>query len=105
MNKETAGRTKCFIVKPTAGNKSYLTSEYRIDYLRELRNVLGQRDSQANPPGLQLPRIRRDEAAAQSLADLMEMSWLNPIRSDQDDFVSLSTVTVALLVTLLMHTR
>ena len=51
--------------------------------------------SKLNHPDLQLSRIHKDEHDIQSLVDLMETSWINPLRHDQVEFTSLSTATVA----------
>lgn len=56
---------------------------------------MGQGDSQFNHPDLQLPRIRRDEAAVQSIVHILDNCWLNPFSPDQCECVSLSTATVA----------
>ena len=49
-----------------------------------------------NPPDLPLSRIHKDEHDIQSLVDLMETSWINPLRHDQVEFIYLPTATVAL---------
>ncbi|KAK5859272.1 hypothetical protein PBY51_003352 [Eleginops maclovinus] len=92
---QTPGGTKGFSLKPAAVTKYYMTSEYRSAYLRQLRGMVGQRDSHLNHPDLQMPRIRRDEADVQSLVELMDTSWLNPFSQDHSDVISLSTATVA----------
>lgn len=92
---QTPGGTKGFSLRPGAVNKYYLTSEYRSAYLRQLREMVGQGDSLLNHPDLQLPRIRRDEADVQSIVDILETCWVNPLSPDQCEFVSLSNATVA----------
>ena len=47
-----------------------------------------------NHPDLQQSRILKDEADVQSLVNLMEDSWINPFRSDQDSLVSLATAAM-----------
>ena len=47
--------------------------------------------SRLNHPDLQQSRLLKDEADVQSLVNLMEDSWINPFRSDQDSLVSLAT--------------
>ena len=47
-----------------------------------------------NHPDLQQSRILKDEADIQSLVNLMEDSWINPFRSDQDSLVSLATAAM-----------
>lgn len=92
---QTSGGTKGFSLKPAAVYKYYLTSEYCSAFLRQLREMVGQGDSQFNHPDLQLPRIRRDEADVESIIDVLDNCWLNPFSPDQCEFVSLSTAAVA----------
>ena len=92
---QTPGGTKGFSLNPGAVTRYYLTSEYRSMYIGHLRDMVGRSHFQLNHPDLQLPRIRRDEADIQSLVDVMENSWLDPLIPDQAQFVSLSTATVA----------
>ena len=76
---ETPGGTKGFSLKPGAVSKYYLTSEYITMYLRELREVIGLGGSKLAHPDLERSRIRKDEADVESLFDLMENNWLNPM--------------------------
>jgi len=92
---QTPGGTKGFSLKPGAVSKYYLTSEYRSAYLRQLREMVGRGDSHFNHPDLQLPRIKRDEADVQSIIDILENCWVNPLSQNQYEFVSLSSATVA----------
>jgi len=62
LSTKTPGGTKGFSLKDGAVARYYLTSEYCSRYLRQLRNMTGQRDTDFNHPDLQLPRMRRDEA-------------------------------------------
>jgi len=57
--------------------------------------MVGNSDSQPNNTDLQQSRILRDEADVQSLVDLLETSWLNPLSADAPEFVSISSATVA----------
>ena len=91
---QTPGGTKGFSLKHGAVTSYYLMSEYRSKFLRQLRCMVDLDDYQVNHPDLHLPRIRRDEANV-SMVQLMETSWLNSFSRDQDEFVSLSTSTVA----------
>ena len=61
----------------------------------QLHNFIGKTGSKLNHPDLQLSRIHKDELDIQSLVDLMETSWINPLRHDQVEFINLSTATVA----------
>lgn len=88
-------RHKGFSLKDGAVARYYLTSEYRSRYLRQLRNMINQRDTDFSHPDLQLPRMRRDEADVQSLVQLMETSWLNSFSFENGELVSLSTAAEA----------
>ena len=50
--------------------------------------------SRLNHLDLQQSRIPKNEADVHSLVNLMEDSWINPFRSDQDSLVSLATVAM-----------
>ena len=93
---QTPGGTKGFSLKPGAVSKYYLTTEYRIMYLREPRDVIGLGSSKLAHPDLQRSRIRKDKADVESLVDPMENSWLNPMCPAETELVSLSTDTVDL---------
>ena len=56
--------------------------------------MVGLGGSRLNHPDLQQSRILKDEADVQSLVNLMEDSWINPFRSDQDSLVSLATAAM-----------
>ena len=56
--------------------------------------MVGLGGSRLNHPDLQQSRILQDEADVQSLVNLMEDSWINPFRSDQDSLVSLATAAM-----------
>ena len=87
--------TKGFRLKLGAVSRYYFTAEYRVMYMRTLRDMIGQGSSKLPHPDLQGPRIRKDEAYIKSLIDLMENNWLNPLSPDKSDLVSLSTGTFA----------
>lgn len=97
VNKDTqiAGGTKGFSLKPEAMTKCYLTAEYRSMYLRQMRELIGLRMSKLSQPDLQSSRIKKDEADVQSLIDLMENNWLNPMCPCETDLLSLSTGSMA----------
>jgi len=57
-------------------------------FLRQLRDIRGLGGSKLNHPDLQQARINNDEADIQALMDLMENTWINPLRHDQDDLVN-----------------
>ena len=92
---QTAGGTKGFSLKSGAVNMYYLNAEHRSLFLRQLREMVGLGDSRLNHPDLQQSRILKDEADVQSLVNLMEDSWINPFRTDQDSLVSLATAAMS----------
>ena len=72
----------------------YLNAEHRSLFLRQLREMVGLGGARLNHPDLQQSRILKDEADVQSVVNLMENSWINPFRSDQDSLVSLATAAI-----------
>ncbi len=92
---QTAEGTKGFSLKPGFVTKYYLTAEYRSMYLRQMRDLIGLGISKLSHPDLQSPRIKKDEADVQSLIDLMENNWLNPLSTGGTNLVSLSTGSMA----------
>ena len=92
---QTAGGTKGFSLKSGAVKMYYLNAEHRSLFLRQLREMVGLGDSRLNHPDLQQSRILKDEADVQSLVNLMEDSWINPFRTDQDSLVSLATAAMS----------
>ena len=92
---QTAGGTKGFSLKSGAVQKYYLNAEHKSFFLRQLREMVGVRDSQSHHPDLQPHRIQKDETDVQSLVNLMKDSWINPFRSDQDSLVNLATAALA----------
>jgi hypothetical protein len=81
---QTTGGTKGLSLKPGAIYKYYLNTEYRGMFLRQLKEMRGLGGSRLNHPDLQQSRILKDEAAAQSFIDLVENSWVNLFRDEQD---------------------
>ena len=57
--------------------------------------MIGLGGSKLAHPDLQRSHIPKDEADVESLVDLMEKSWLNPICPEETELVSLSNGTVA----------
>ena len=88
---QTPGGTKGFSLKPGAVAKYYMTTEYRIDYLRKLRDTINQ-GNLTQICKVQESRRMRD---VQSLVDLMENEWLNPMCPEESDLIRLSTGVVA----------
>ena len=93
--KHQVARTKGFSLKPGTVSKYYLPSEYRSTYLRQLRDMLDQSSTRLAHLGLHQIRIKKDETDVQSLVDLMENSWLNPVYHETSELLSLSTGVVA----------
>ncbi|KAJ8389319.1 hypothetical protein AAFF_G00121840 [Aldrovandia affinis] len=75
---QTAGGRKGFSLKQAAVERYYLTSEYRSNYLKQLRRMVGRRMSHFSHSDLQMSRITRDEADVQSIVKLVEDDWTNP---------------------------
>ncbi|KAJ8413153.1 hypothetical protein AAFF_G00091490 [Aldrovandia affinis] len=80
---QTAGGTKGFSLKRAAVERYYLTSEYRSNYLKQLRRMVGCGMSHLSHPDLQMPRITRDEADVQSIVKLLEDDWTNPFDTNE----------------------
>ena len=57
--------------------------------------MVGLGGSKLNHPDLQPTRIIKDEADVQALVSLMDNSWINPFREDQDNLVNLATAAMA----------
>ncbi len=88
---QTAGGTKGFSLKMGAVTRYYLTSKNRSQYLRQLRNMTGNKSTGCvSHHDLQKPRIEKDRADVNALVELMEKSWVNPLGPDQSDIISLS---------------
>ena len=92
---QTPGGTKGFSLKHDAVQKYYLNAEYRSIFLRQLREMVGLGGSMLNHPDLQPTRIIKEEADVQALVSLMDNSWINPFREDQDNLVNLATAAMA----------
>ena len=83
---QTAGGTKGFSLKSGAVKKYYLNAEHMSLFLRQLREMVGLGGSRLNHPDLQ--------QSQDTEGYLMEDSWINPFRSDQDSLVSLATAAM-----------
>ena len=66
--------TKGFSLKWAAVERNYLTSEYRIMYLRQLRQIVGRGMSHLSHPYL---HITWDEADVHSIVNLLDEDWTN----------------------------
>ena len=85
LNPQTPGGTRGFNSKPESMSKYYLIAEYRTIDLRELREVIGLDGSKLAHPDLHRSRIQKDEADVETLVDLMENSWLNPMCPEESE--------------------
>lgn len=92
---QTPGGTKGFSLKPGVVAKHYLTAEYRTEYLRNLRAMTGKDSSKLSHPDTHGPRMKKDEREVQSLVDLLETNWINPMSPEESDLTGISTGTVA----------
>ena len=92
---QTPSGTMGFSLKHDAVQKYYLNAEYRSIFLRQLREMVGLGGLKLDHPDLQPTRIIKDEAGVQAVASLMDNSWTNPFREDQDNLVNLATAAMA----------
>eukprot|EP00745_Piridium_sociabile_P027749 TRINITY_DN44663_c0_g1_i3.p1 TRINITY_DN44663_c0_g1~~TRINITY_DN44663_c0_g1_i3.p1 ORF type:complete len:1606 (-),score=395.32 TRINITY_DN44663_c0_g1_i3:590-5317(-) len=92
---QTPGGTKGFSLKAGAVAKYYLTAEYRSQYLGALRAMTDQGSSKLSHRDTHVPRIKKDERDVQSVMDILENSWVNPMSPEEQDLVGLSTGTIA----------
>jgi hypothetical protein len=92
---QTAGGTRGFSLRAGAVSKYYLTAEHRSASLRQFRTMVQMVDPEFVHPDLEPSRIRKDEAGVQSLVDMMEDNWTNPLEEGVSDLISISTGTAA----------
>ena len=92
---QTAGGTKGFSLKPSAVSRYYLTAEFRIAFLRGLKEMVDVDSADVSHADLQQARIDKDEADVESFQDLLESNWINPFTGENENLVSLSTGKVA----------
>ena len=64
-------------------------------YSRDMKDVIDLGGSKLAYPDLQRSHIQKEKADVESLVDLMENSWLNPMCPEETELVNLSTGTVA----------
>ena len=90
---QTPGGTKRFSLKPGAVSKYYLVVEYRSISMRQFKEMLHLgTPTTFQHTDLQASRIARDKEDVQSLKmSMLEGSWINPFKSEQQDLVRLST--------------
>lgn len=72
----------------------YMTAEYRSSCLRQLRRMTDVGNDKKTHPDLSPSRIKKDEAAVQSLENILQTNWTNPFQ-EETELVSLSTGATA----------
>ena len=92
---QTSGGTKGFSLKAGTIARHYLTSEYRSQYLRQLREMIRSQYSKFSHHDLHCARIKQDEADVQKITDLLEDCWVNPFNPTDTELVKISSGTVA----------
>lgn len=88
---QTPGGTKGFSLKPGAVTRYYVTAEYRSTCLKNLRTMIGCSSGGSNHADLAPSRMRKDEAAVESVVNLLEDTWTNPFDTNPIDLINLST--------------
>ena len=77
-------------------SKYYLVVEYRSISMRQFKEMLHLgTPTTFRHTDLRASRIARDEEDVQSLMSMLEVSWINPFKGEQQDLVCLSTGTLA----------
>lgn len=92
---QTPGGTKGFSLKQSTLARYDLTSEFRISFLRYLREIVSHKDCCSKHHDLQAPRMEKDENAVRSVVELLEKNWIYPFSGETQDLVSLSTGRLA----------
>ena len=89
---QTPGGTKGFSLIPGAVSKYYLTAEYRSIFMRQFKEMLHLgTPTTIQHTDLQASRIARDEEDVKSLMSMLEGTWINPFKGEQQDLACLST--------------
>ena len=93
---QTPGGTKGFSLKPGAVRKYYLIAEYRNVFMRQFKEMLHLgTPATLQHTDLQASRIARDEEDVKLLMSMLEGSWINPFKREEQDLVCLSTGKLA----------
>ena len=91
-NTQTPGGIKVFSLKPGAVSKYYLIAEYRSIFMRQFKEILHLGTPVTfQHTTLQASRIAKGEEDVKSLLSMLEGSWINPFKGEQQDLVCLST--------------
>ena len=93
---QTPGGTKGFSLKSGAVNKYYLIAEYRSMFMRQFKEMLHLRTpATLRHTDLQASRIKRDEGDVKLMMSMLEGSWINPLKGEEQDLICLSTSKLA----------
>ena len=92
---QTSGGTKGFSLKGGAIKRYSINAEFRSQYVRHLREMVGQGRSKFSHPDLQSARIKKDANQVATLVDILERNWINPFDTDQTEFINLASGKVA----------
>ena len=98
MNRDTQtpGGTKGFSLTPGVVSKHYLIAEYRSMFMRQFKEMLHLgTPSTVQHTDLQASRIKRDEDDVKLMMSMLEGSWINPFKSEEQDLVCISTGKLA----------
>lgn len=86
---QTAGGTKGFSLQPAALSKYYLTHEYRSSALKQLRDLVSNKNVNSHPD-LGPKKVQRDQLQVKSIINLLTNNWTNPFEKNGDLLVNLA---------------
>ena len=93
---QTPGGTKGFSLKSGAVSKYYLIAEYRSMFMRQFKEMLHLRTpATLRHTDLQASRIKRDEDDVKLMMSMLEGSWINPLKGEEQNLICLSTSKLA----------
>ena len=98
MNRDTQtpGGTEGFSLKSGAVSKYFLIAEYRSMFLRQFKEILHLgTPATLQHTDLQASRIKRDEDDVKLMMSMLEGSWINPLKGEEQNLVCLSTSKLA----------
>lgn len=85
---QTPGGRKGFSLKPGTVSKYYLIAEYRSIFMRQFKEMLHLGSSATlHHTDLQASRIEREEEDVKLLMSMLEGSWINPFKGEDQDLV------------------
>ena len=77
-------------------SKYYLIAEYRSMFMRQFKEMLHLgTPATVQHTDLQASRIKRDEDDVKLMMSMLEGSWINPFKDEEQDLVCLSTGKLA----------